>query len=161
MAELLSKDMLADLIINIINILILFFVSKALLYKPVKKYLDQRRENQAKAMEEAERGKAEAEAAKQKYVGLMADTAAIRTGAMREATEKANAKAEQIIAAANAEAEEILKNSRAAARRESDKLIADSKEQLGALAVELSGKILAREVTDADNIRIINSFFGE
>ncbi len=161
MGEILSKDMLADLIINIINILILFFVSKALLYKPVKKYLDQRRENQANAVEEAERRKAEAEAEKQKYTGLMADTAAIRTGAMREATEKANAKAEQILAAANAEAEEILKNSRAAAKRESDKLIADSKEQLGALAVELSGKILAREVTDADNIRIINSFFGE
>ena len=37
MAELLSKDMLADLIINIANILILFFVTRKLLYKPVNK----------------------------------------------------------------------------------------------------------------------------
>ena len=43
MAELLSKDMLADLAINIVNILVLFFVTRALLYKPVKKYLAARK----------------------------------------------------------------------------------------------------------------------
>ena len=54
MGDLLSKEMLGDLIINIINIAILFFATKALLYKPVKKALDSRRAAQAKLLEEAE-----------------------------------------------------------------------------------------------------------
>ena len=70
-------------------------------------------------------------------------------------------KRDEIIAAANEEAESILQNGRAAAERERAKMLSDAQEQLGALAVELSGRILGREVTDADNRRIIDSFFGE
>ena len=161
MADLLSKEMLADLIINIINILILFFVAKALLYKPVKKYLDKRRADEAAALREAEALRSEAEAQRQRYAELTADTAAIKAKAVQDAQKKADRKADEIIAAANAEADQILKNSRTAAERDRAKMLSDAKEQLGALAVELSGKILGREVTDEDNRRIINSFFGE
>ena len=40
MNGLISSEMLADLVINIINIVILFLVTKKLLYKPVKQFLD-------------------------------------------------------------------------------------------------------------------------
>ena len=56
---LVSKEMIADLIINIINILVLFFLTKALLYKPVKKYLNARRERLA--AEQAARERLDAE----------------------------------------------------------------------------------------------------
>ena len=62
---LVSKEMIADLIINIINILVLFFLTKALLYKPVKKFLNARRERMeaerqaaAQAQSDADRRKA-------------------------------------------------------------------------------------------------------
>ena len=70
MAELLSKDMLADLIINIVNILILFFVTKKLLYKPVKKYLAQRKERTTAAEKEAQTAKVNADAERAKYEAL-------------------------------------------------------------------------------------------
>ncbi len=161
MGELLSKEMLADLIINVINILILFFVAKALLYKPVKKYLDARREREAEALREAQELKNEADARQKQYAALTADTAAIKAKAVQDAQKKAERKADEIIAAANTEADNILQSSRAAAEREREKMLSDAQEQLGALAVELSGKILGREVTDEDNRRIIESFFGE
>ena len=161
MAELLSKEMLADLIINIINIVILFFVARALLYKPVKKFLDKRREAEAETLREAEQIRAEAEAKRQQYTALMADTAAIRTGALREAKEKEQAEAQEILDRANAEADDLLRESRESAAREKEKLVADARDELGVLAVELSGKILQREVTDEDNRRIIDAFFGD
>ena len=160
MGDLLSKEMLGDLIINIINIAILFFVTKTLLYKPVKKALDSRRAAQAKLLEEAEQLKTHARENKEKYDALMADTAAIRLSAMQEAEKQAQAKAEEILAEARAQAAEITESTRTRAEAERAKLLSDSKEQLGAVAVELSGKILAREVTDEDNRRIIDSFFG-
>ena len=77
MAELLSKDMLADLAINIVNILVLFFVTRALLYKPVKKYLAARKEKAAAAAEEARAAKEQADAEKAKYEALLADAIGI------------------------------------------------------------------------------------
>lgn len=160
MADILSKDMLADLIINIINILILFFVTKALLYKPVKKFLDARRQAQADTLAEAEKELARVREKQEKYNALMADSAALRTNTMNEATRQAEAAAEKILADARSEAQSILSDSRRAAEREKEKMLADAKGQLGGLAVEISEKIIGREVTDADNRAIIDSFFG-
>ena len=160
MADLLSKEMLADLIINIINILILFFVAKALLYKPVKKYLDARKQAQADALQAAENERAEARKKKEKYDALMADSAALRTNTMREAKQQADAEAQKILAAAQQEADALREANRLAAEQEKAKMLSDAKEQLGVLAVEISEKIIGREVTDADNRAIIDSFFG-
>ena len=159
MGDLLSKEMLWDLIINIINILILFFLTKTLLYKPVKRVLEQRREAQAKLLEEAEQLKTQVQEDKEKYDALMADTAAIRLSTMQEAQAQAKEKAEAILSAARAEAAEITQSTRAKAEHEREKMLADSRDQLGAIAVELSGKILSREVTDEDSRRIIDRFF--
>ena len=159
MGDLLSKEMLWDLIINIINILILFFLTKTLLYKPVKKVLEQRKAAQAKLLEEAEEMKAQATENKEKYDALMADTAAIRLSTMQEAQTQAKEKAEEILSAARAEAAEITQSTRAKAEQERAKLLEDSRDQLGAIAVELSGRILSREVTDEDNRAIIDRFF--
>ena len=95
MGDLLSKEMLWDLVINIINILILFFVTKTLLYKPVKKVLEQRKAAQAKLLEEAEQQKTHAMEKKEQYDALMADSAAIRLTTMREAETQAKEKAEE------------------------------------------------------------------
>ena len=160
MADLLSKEMLADLIINIINILILFFVAKALLYKPVKKYLDARKQAQADAMQAAEKEQAEARKKKEKYDALMADSAALRTNTMREAKQQADAEAQKILDDAQQKADAYLQANRLAAEQEKAKMLAEAKEQLGVLAVEISEKIIGREVTDADNRAIIDSFFG-
>ena len=160
MGDLLNKEMLGDLIINVINILILFFVTKGLLYKPVKKVLEKRRAEQAKTLEEAELIKAHAQEKKEKYDALMADTAAIRLNALQEAQTKAQERSEEILAEARAQAAELTESTRKKAEAEREKLLEDAREELGAIAVELSGRILAREVTDADNRRIIDSFFG-
>jgi F-type H+-transporting ATPase subunit b len=160
-ADLLNKEMLGDLIINLINIVILFFAAKGLLYKPVKRFLDARREAAANAEAETQRQQDELRRSKEKYDSLMSDTAAIRLGAQREAEEKARAAAEEILAEARAEAGRITEESRAAAEKERRKMLSDAQEQIGALAVEIAGKILERETSDADDRRIIEKFFAE
>lgn len=161
MADLISKDMLADLIINIINILILFFVTKKLLYKPVKKYLDKRKEAQKAALSEAEAMKAQAQSDAEKYARLLENAESIKAEAVKEARKEAADKAQDIILQAEKQAQSIKKESREKAEKEKEKLLADAKYQLGEMAIELSEKIIGREVTDTDNRRIIESFFGE
>lgn len=161
MGDLLSKEMLADLIINIVNILVLFFVTKKLLYKPVKKYLDARKEKVAASFTEAEAMKAEAAAAKEKYDAVIAEADAEKEKTVREAKADAVKQAEKIISDAKAQADELVEDAKAKAKKEHDKAISDSKNDIADIAVQISEKIIGRSVTDEDNKNIINSFFGE
>ncbi len=160
MGDLLSKDMLADLVINIINIVVLFIVTKKLLYKPVKKYLEDRKAKVASGFEEAEKMKAEALAQKAEYDAVIADADAKVKASLAESQAKAKEEAEKILAAAKAEAEGLLKESREEAEAERKQLLKAEKEDIVGAALDISGRILCREVTDADNRAIIDSFFG-
>ncbi|MBQ7637774.1 MAG: ATP synthase F0 subunit B, partial [Clostridia bacterium] len=151
MADLLSKDMLADLIINIINIVILFLVTKKLLYKPVKSYLDKRKQAGADALAEAEKLRAEAQLDAEKYSALVADAESVKEEAVRQAEREASLRAGSIIADAEKQAEAIKTETREKAEKEKEKMLADAKEQLGAIAVDISEKIIGREITDNDN----------
>ena len=161
MAELLSKDMLADLIINIANILILFFVTKALLYKPVKKYLAQRKEKAAAELTEAENAKAAAQAEKDRYEALIAEADIKKNEIIADASKQAKKTAGDIEADAKRKAETIIADANADAKRIRDKAMNDSKDTVTEIALEISGKLMGRAVTDADNRRIIDSFFAE
>ena len=161
MADLLSKDMLADLVINIINILILFFVTKKLLYKPVKQYLEQRREKAAAAMKRAEDAKASADAEKAKYEALLADAEAEKARVLEKAAEEARQNAEFVTEKAKRGAEAILAGANADAQAIRDKAAMESKDAITDIALEISGKLMGRAVTDADNRRIVDSFFSE
>lgn len=160
MGDLLSKDMLADLVINIINIVVLFIVTKKLLYKPVKKYLEDRKAKVASGFEEAEKMKAEALAQKAEYDAVIADADAQVKASLSASQAKAKEEAEKILAAAKAEAEGLLKESREEAEAERKQLLKAEKEDIVGAALDISGRILCREVTDADNRAIIDSFFG-
>ena len=161
MAELLSKDMLADLVINIVNILVLFFVTRALLYKPVKKYLAARKEKAAAAAEEARAAKEQAEAEKAKYEALLADAEAEKARVLENAAEEARRNADDTAEQAKRAAENILAEANADAQAIRDKAARDSKDAITDIALEISGKLMGRAVTDADNRRIVDSFFAE
>ena len=49
-----SKDLIADLLINIVSIIVLYLVVKKLAYKPVKKFLDARTQRVEAQKTEAE-----------------------------------------------------------------------------------------------------------
>ena len=53
MEGLVISDAVKDLIINIINIIVLFVIVRGLAYKPVKKFLDARKERIAKELSDA------------------------------------------------------------------------------------------------------------
>ena len=61
------SDAVRDLIINIINIIVLFVIVKSLAYKPVKKFLDARKARIDESLKNAEDKNAEADALKAQY----------------------------------------------------------------------------------------------
>lgn len=61
------SDAVKDLIINIINIIVLFVIVKSLAYKPVKNFLDARKARIDESLKNAENKNAEADALKAQY----------------------------------------------------------------------------------------------
>ena len=161
MGDLLSKDMIADLAINIINIVILFFVTKALVYKPVKKVLEERRLKLEKEAAETQRLQAEAAAEREKYVAFMKDADALRDKAVGEAQTAARAEADSILASARAAAEETRAQAEKEAAESREKAVLDAKNDIVDLAVTISEKILRRSVRDSDTLRAAESFFED
>lgn len=161
MGDLLSKEMLADLIINIINILILFLVTKKLLYKPVKKYLDARKAKVASAFAEAEKAKQDADAAKAQADSLIQAETETKEKLLKEAQNEASQKAASIIREAEKQADGIISEARDQAKLAHDKAIGESKDEIADIALQISEKIMGRSVTDEDNKRIIDSFFAD
>lgn len=159
MEGLVISDAVKDLIINIINIIILFVIVRGLAYKPVKKFLDARKERVAKELSDAAAAKQNAEEEALKYKELTEKSKAEGAEIINEAERTAKQSAAEIIASAKQSAAEITEKARENAKREREAQVASMKDEIAELAFDISRQVLSREVTDEDNMRIADSFF--
>ena len=155
MGDIVISEVAKDLIINIVNIIVLFLIIKALVYKPVKKFLDDR--TAAKAKEQ----QAQIENTAKEGERIIADARTQADGIVSEAEEKAREKAERITARAQAEVAEQKNKALADIKEEREEFIESAREDIAGLAVGISEKILCREVSEADNRKIVDDFFAE
>ena len=150
-----------SIMLHTLNALVLFAAIYYLLYKPVGKYMQQRAQRIAQELDDASRVKAQADDAlaegQAKRKEIFADAAAKADKMQEQAKARvdvviadAHKEAEQIVLAANKKAEETAQNSREAMR-----------DFAASLAVDISTKILGREVDAEDNRRLIDEFLEE
>ncbi|MEE1006481.1 MAG: F0F1 ATP synthase subunit B [Acutalibacteraceae bacterium] len=161
MEGLVLSDAVKDLIINIINIVILFVIVRGLAYKPVKKFLDARKERIAKELSEAAEAKQTAEEEALKYKELTEKSKAQGTEIINEAERTAKENAAEIIETARQKAAEITEKARENAKKERETQIAAMKGDITDIAFDISRQVLSREVTDEDNMRIADAFFAK
>lgn len=161
MEGLVISDAVKDLIINIINIIVLFVIVRGLAYKPVKKFLDARKERIAKELSDAAAAKQTAEEEALKYKELTEKSKAEGTEIINEAERTAKENAAEIIETAKKNAAEITEKARQNAEKERETQIAAMQGDIAELAFDISRQVLSREVTDEDNMRIADSFFAK
>lgn len=161
MDGLVISDALKDLIINIINIIVLFLIVRTLAYKPVRKFLNDRKERIANELNEAKLARETAESDIEKYNSLLKESEKKCTSMINEAEHTAKENAAEIIATAKEKAAEITEKARVNAKNEHDTQIAAIKDDVTAIAFDIANQILSREVTDEDNKRIADSFFAD
>jgi len=146
-----------EFLLHLLNLLILLTVLYLLLYKPVKKFMKQREEKYKTADENYRNAVQKTESA-ETDAGRIIDEAheeAVRIAEEAHAT--AMIQAQDIINGANEEAEKI----KLRAEQESDKVMEKEKENMyysiSELAVQMSQKIIGRELTSADNDAFIDN----
>ncbi len=154
-----SKDLIADLLINIVSIIVLYLVVKKLAYKPVKKFLDARTERvEAQKLEAAENLK-EATEMKEKYDELLKDCETAKADAIKEGIANAKTEATEILTSAREQAKEIIVDkANKNAKEKEQETIDNARDEIVNLAIDASATLLKREFDDADNKRLIEDF---
>ncbi|GAA0224517.1 F0F1 ATP synthase subunit B [Metaclostridioides mangenotii] len=150
-----------ELAFQIANTILIFWIIKKLLYKPVMKIVNAR-ESEIKAdMEEGERNKAEGLALKKAYeekVGL-----AKREGQeiIKQAKLRAESKSEELVNEAKQEAAHIKEKANEEIVKEKQKAMNDIKSSVSDIALLAAAKVIKQDIDKAKHEELINNFINE
>ena len=146
----------ADYNYTVVNILVLFVLLRKFLYRPVMNVIEQRQKQIDDAIADAEGKKNDAQAvlaqAQDKLQNV--DTEAAQR---REAYEKqAEKEKEQLLQDAQRQADAIVAEGKAAAEAEHARRLRDANAETSALARDMCEKLLARNLTQQDDARLLD-----
>ena len=151
----------SDILIHIINIVVLFILLRAILIKPVSRFLSARTERIAKAQKDAETTQAEALELKKVYEQHMETYESEGRELIRQSQLKASDEASAIVRDARNQAEMLIADARSRIESEKVKAVAGARTEVALLATELAARILKREVSAVDNKTVAEDFFRE
>lgn len=130
------------LLFQAINFLILAWLLSRLLYKPVRKVIEQRKAETERAFTEAAAREASADAARKDFEAKKADLAAERADAIEKARAAAEAEARATIDAAKAEAGRLLDEARKSIAGERDAAREALRAEMAGFAAEAAARML-------------------
>ena len=145
----------------LLNFLLVFFVGKHFLWKPVTKMILDRQKEIDDLYADASTAKSSAEAMEAEYQQKLA--VAYETGdrIVKEAVARGQAREEEILRKANADAAAIMDKASADIAMEKKKAINDAKDEISEMAMAIAGKVVGRQLTDADQSALVDSFIDE
>lgn len=150
-----------DLFLNLLNITILFIIVRTLVYKPVKKFLDARIDKVNAVSEKAESAKSEVDELKIKFEKLLAGADEKSREILLASQKKASDEAVATLAEAKKESDAIFNAAKIKIEEEREASLKTMKKEVAALAVDISKKLLAREMNDSDNLKFAEEFFTD
>lgn len=142
----------------LLNTLVIYFVAKKFLFKPVMKIIADRQQEIDGMYQAAGEAKEQAEVMRSEYQQKL--TAAQQTSEriVKEAVSRGQAREEEILRKANADAAAIMDKASADIALEKKKAINDAKDEISDLAMAIAGKVVGRELNEADQKDLIDRF---
>ena len=149
------------LIAQICNLFIQLLIVKIFFLDKIKAVLDKRRETADKQIADAEAAKSEAAAIKQTYEENMRQAKTKADDMILSAQKTAAQRSEEIISQAQKQAAQIKTKAASDIEMEKKKAINEAKNEISELAMAIAGKVVARELNDADQDGMIDRFIEE
>ncbi|MFC1997539.1 F0F1 ATP synthase subunit B [Chloroflexota bacterium] len=145
---------------QVFNFTIIALILYAAAYKPIVKMLEERKKKIAQGFEDAQvaaeaRANAEKEAEK-----VMAEAQTQASQVVREATERAETAGKEVVAEYEAEAAKAKEAALVEAAVERDRMLADVRGQIGALAMAATHKLVGVTLDESRQHALIDEFFA-
>lgn len=135
---------------TLLAFLIVFFVLKKFAWKPILSSLNEREKGIAESLESAKRVKAEMAQLKSENEDLMARAREERSAMLKEAKETKDRIVAEAKDQAKVEAAKIIAEAQQAIQAQKMAAITEVKNQVGKLVVEVSEKVLRKELSNRD-----------
>lgn len=152
---------LVTFLFTLVNIGILFVILRAILFKPVTKFMEDRAKKIQDTIDQAEKDKAQAKLLLQQYEEQLKKAGGEAETLIRSARENAREQADRIIAGGKAEAEMMLSNARKQIEAEQQAALARFRSEAAALVVSASARLIRRELNQEDNRRYAGMLLRE
>jgi F-type H+-transporting ATPase subunit b len=152
---------LATFLVTIVNITILFLVLRALLFKPVTKFMEARAKKVQDSLDQAEKERTQAKALLKQYEDQLRRIEEEATEMLRIAKETARTEADRIVAEGKAQAERLLDRGRKQLDAERRSAMTVFRADAAALVLGASSKLIRREITGDDNRHQAELFLSE
>jgi len=157
----LDWQLLADSCLTIIAVLVLFAVFSALLFEPVRKMLNDRKEKIQSELDDAKENMENAQTLKAEYEEKLKNVEKEAEAILSEARRKALANENQIVAQAKEEAARILDRARVEAELEKQKMADDVKKEMISIASMLAGKVVSASIDTTVQNQLIDETLKE
>lgn len=138
------------LLAQIVNFFILFILLRRLLFGPVVKMLEARKQRIADGLQAAEMARREADAERAQLQAQLDTERREALDRIAAASKRGETLAAEIEGNARQEAQKIIEDARSEAVRERERIIAEAQEQIASLAMLAAEKVLGRELTNRD-----------
>jgi len=151
---------LGFLIFQILNFSIVMILLYAWAYKPVINGLQKRKETIAKSLEDARIAEEARSNAEEEANQILSKAQSEAVEKVREATERAETARQEILAQAEEDAGKAREAAVADATQERDRLLADMRGQVGALAMAAAQRLIGEALDEQRQHVLIDEFFS-
>ena len=148
-----------SILISLCNLLILFFIIKKFLYKPVRKMLAERQAAVDKVYSEADEALRSAEQDRLTYSQKLEHADSECDALLKSAKENADRRGSEIIS--DAQAADIMRRANAEIELEKQKAADGMRRRIADISVDVAEKLLARSVDGSEHRRLIDSAIDE
>ena len=145
----------------LLNFLVLFFVAKKFLFKPVKEMIDSRQKEIDDMYAEADAAKANADAMEAEYKSRLAAAQETSDTLVKEAMARGKNREEEIVRQANREADAIREKATQDIAREKQKALNDAKDEISSIALEIAGKVIGESMDGEKQQKLVDNFLAE
>lgn len=143
-----------------INLIILVFVMKKFLFKPVMNMFSQRENEIGSMYEKAEEAQKNAEKMESEYSEKLSSAKEEASRIMKDATHEATLRGEQIVSEAQQKASAIVTKAQKEIEREKESAVKEIKEDIASIAVDIAQKVIEKDLTEKDHERLLEEFIG-
>ena len=143
------------------NLVIVFLMLKKFLFKPVNKMIDDRQKEIDTLFADANAAKQDAETMRADYTRKITEAKETSAQILAEATQEANRRSDEIIRLARQDADALRQKAGTDIALEKKKALNEVKGDISKIALDIAGKVVGREMNDADQERLVEGFLRE
>lgn len=145
----------------IINLLVLYFILKKLLFRPVTKFMEDRKNSIKEALEGAKKDTAEAIELKERYEELLKTARMEANKIVNHSRNIADREYNSIIKAARKEADNILEKANEEIRLQKQNIVEGIRHQVSDMSISIAAKLLEVNMDTESNRVLVNKFINE